>query len=112
MHFNCISAEAPLIRGWAQVSSHGESVSTLAFGSRVSEVTLGQAKKNSESGRVFEAKEALARLEREAGHARSEAAQMREEVEMTRRAARDERDAMEQEMAQLKVCPLSESLSP
>ncbi|KAK9837800.1 hypothetical protein WJX74_005282 [Apatococcus lobatus] len=86
-----------------EVSSHGESVSTLAFGSRVSEVTLGQAKKNSESGRVFEAKEALARLEREAGHARSEAAQMREEMEMTRQAAQDERDAMEQEMAQLKM---------
>ena len=87
----------------AQVSSHGESVSTLAFGSRVSEVTLGQAKKNSESGRVFEAREALARLEREAGHARSEAAQMREEMELARQAAQDERDAMEQELAQLKV---------
>ena len=97
-----------MIRSWVQVSSHGESVSTLAFGSRVSEVTLGQAKKNSESGRVFEAKEALARLEREAGHARSEAAQMREEMELTRRAAQDERDAMEQEMAQLKVCHLEQ----
>ncbi|KAK9862343.1 hypothetical protein WJX84_009346 [Apatococcus fuscideae] len=86
-----------------EVSSHGESVSTLQFGSRVSEVTLGQAKKNSESGRVFEAKEALARLEREAGLARTEAAQMREEMEFTRQAAQDERDAMEQEMAQLKM---------
>ena len=88
-----------------QVSSHGESVSTLQFGSRVSEVTLGQAKKNSESGRVFEAKEALQRLEREAGNARSEAALMREEMELARQAAQDERDAMEREMAQLKVLP-------
>ncbi len=78
-------------------------MSTLQFGSRVSEVTLGQAKKNSESGRVFEAKEALARLEREAGNARSEAAQMREEMEMARMVAEEERDAMEREMAQLKV---------
>ena len=43
------------------MSSHGESTSTLAFGSRVSEVTLGQAKKNSESAQIFEAKDQVIR---------------------------------------------------
>lgn len=47
-----------------------ESVSTLGFGSRVSEITLGQAKKNSESSQIFEAKEAAAKLERAAEAAR------------------------------------------
>ena len=40
-----------------QSSSYGESISTLGFGSRVSEITLGQAKKNSESAQIFEAKD-------------------------------------------------------
>eukprot|EP00891_Asterochloris_glomerata_P003861 jgi/Astpho2/3861/e_gw1.00062.13.1_t len=44
-----------------EASSHGESTSTLAFGSRVSEVTLGQAKKNSESAQIFEAKDQVIR---------------------------------------------------
>lgn len=38
-------------------SSHGESCSTLKFGSRVSEITLGQAKKHVESGSSLEARE-------------------------------------------------------
>lgn len=46
---------------YLQASSHGESTSTLAFGSRVSEVTLGQAKKNSESAQIFEAKDQVIR---------------------------------------------------
>ncbi|KAI8469926.1 MAG: P-loop containing nucleoside triphosphate hydrolase protein, partial [Monoraphidium minutum] len=41
-------------------SMHGESVSTLNFAKRVSEVTLGQAKRNVESGKVFRANEAAA----------------------------------------------------
>ena len=41
-----------------QESSHSESMSTLAFGGRVSEIALGAAKKNVESGAVFEAREA------------------------------------------------------
>ncbi len=46
-----------------QCSSYGESVSTLGFGSRVSEITLGQAKKNSESAQIFEAKDQIVRWE-------------------------------------------------
>ena len=41
-----------------QESSHSESLSTLAFGGRVSEIALGAAKKNVESGAIFEAREA------------------------------------------------------
>ncbi len=44
-----------------QESSYGESVSTLAFGARVSEITLGAARKHSESGALFEAREAAGR---------------------------------------------------
>lgn len=44
-----------------QCSSYGESISTLGFGSRVSEITLGQAKKNSESAQIFEAKDQIVR---------------------------------------------------
>ena len=44
-----------------QSSSYGESISTLGFGSRVSEITLGQAKKNSESAQIFEAKDQMIR---------------------------------------------------
>lgn len=43
-------------------SMSGESTSTLKFASRVSEITLGQAKKNVESGKVFEANEQVCRL--------------------------------------------------
>lgn len=55
-----------------QESSYGESVSTLGFGSRVSEISLGAAKKNVESGAIFEAKEAARRQEREAERATRE----------------------------------------
>ncbi len=44
-----------------QASSCGESVSTLGFGARVAEITLGQARANTESGAVFEAREARRR---------------------------------------------------
>jgi kinesin family member C2/C3 len=39
-------------------SSFGESLSTLKFGWRVSEITLGQAKRNVEQGSTLYAKEA------------------------------------------------------
>lgn len=55
-----------------QESSFGESVSTLGFGARVSEVCLGAAKRNCESGAVFEAREATRRQEREAERAARE----------------------------------------
>lgn len=41
-----------------QASSAGESLSTLAFGARVSEITLGRATRNCESSAVFEAHQA------------------------------------------------------
>lgn len=44
-----------------QESSYGESVSTLAFGARVSEITLGAARKHCESGALFDAREAAGR---------------------------------------------------
>ena len=44
-----------------QASSCSESVSTLGFGARVAEITLGQARANTESGAVFEAREARRR---------------------------------------------------
>ncbi len=54
-----------------QESSYGESISTLGFGSRVSEITLGPAKRNTESGAIFEAKETARRVEQESErHAR------------------------------------------
>ena len=56
-----------------QASSHNESTSTLQFGARVSEITLGQAKKNVESGMMLDAKEASAKLQRETAAARCDA---------------------------------------
>ena len=41
-----------------ETTSHSESVSTLKFGSRVSEITLGQAAKNVERGSPLEVREA------------------------------------------------------
>ncbi|KAG2424812.1 hypothetical protein HXX76_014234 [Chlamydomonas incerta] len=48
-----------------EATSYGESVSTLNFGNRVAAVTLGQAKANQESGKVFEANELLAKKDRQ-----------------------------------------------
>lgn len=57
--------------GIVQESSHGESISTLGFGARVSEITLGAARRNTESGAIFEAKEAARRAEQDSErHAR------------------------------------------
>lgn len=44
-----------------QASSSGESMSTLSFGARVAEITLGQAKACTESSAVFEAREGMRR---------------------------------------------------
>ncbi|KAF8055758.1 KIN14F [Scenedesmus sp. PABB004] len=49
-----------------EANQHGESVSTLKFAARVSEITLGQAKKNVVSGKVFEAHEEALRAQRTA----------------------------------------------
>ncbi len=48
-------------------------MSTLGFGARVSEITLGAARRNVESGAIFEAKEAAAAQQREAQRAAREA---------------------------------------
>ncbi|KAG2429706.1 hypothetical protein HYH02_013963 [Chlamydomonas schloesseri] len=48
-----------------EATSYGESVSTLNFGNRVAAVTLGQAKANMESGKVFEANELLSKKDRQ-----------------------------------------------
>jgi len=40
-----------------EASSHGESLSSMKFGARVSEITLGAAKRNVEAGATLEAKE-------------------------------------------------------
>jgi kinesin family member C2/C3 len=45
-------------------SSFGETISTLKFGSRVAEITLGQAAKNIERGSPLEVKEAQVRSAR------------------------------------------------
>ncbi|WIA16158.1 hypothetical protein OEZ85_012873 [Tetradesmus obliquus] len=47
-----------------EANMHGESVSTLKFAARVSEITLGQAKKNVVSGKVFEAHEEVLKHQR------------------------------------------------
>ena len=52
-----------LLPFWLQASSCGESVSTLGFGARVAEITLGQARANTECGAVFEARDARRRYE-------------------------------------------------
>ncbi|KAL0030034.1 hypothetical protein WJX79_002301 [Trebouxia sp. C0005] len=75
-----------------ECSSYGESISTLGFGSRVSEITLGQAKKNSESAQIFEAKDQVVRFQREAEAARRDAA-----------AFAEDKQRMEQEMAYMRL---------
>lgn len=45
-----------------EASMHAESISTLQFATRVAEITLGQARKNVESGKVFEAHEEMAKM--------------------------------------------------
>ena len=66
-----------------QESSHGESISTLGFGSRVSEITLGAAKRNTESGAIFEAKESARRIEQESERHAREVRKMRPSTCMT-----------------------------
>ncbi|KAI3427016.1 hypothetical protein D9Q98_006959 [Chlorella vulgaris] len=54
-----------------EMSSVSETLSTLNFGRNVTEITLGAAKKNSESGSAWEAKERAMKSEREAAAARN-----------------------------------------
>lgn len=70
-------------------SSYNESTSTLTFGTRVSAVQLGQARKNTESAELFAAREQLARLQDRVGDAaaaEAECERLRSEVRMLRAA--------------------------
>jgi hypothetical protein len=96
-----------------QASSHNESTSTLQFGSRVSEITLGQAKKNVESGMMLDAKEASVKLQRETAAAKADAARFAQALEYERAEAEQLRctnesmqranESMQQELSRLKV---------
>ena len=89
-----------------QGSSHSESTSTLQFGARVSEITLGAARKNVESGMMLDAREASAKLQRETAAARADAAAAHEALEYERAEAeqlRNANESMQQELSRLKV---------
>lgn len=97
-----------------QASSHSESTSTLQFGSRVSDITLGAARRNVESGMMLDAREASAKLQREAAVARSQAAAAQEALEQERAEAdqlRSANELMQQELSRLRV-QTSASCSP
>jgi len=86
-------------------SSRGETMSTLMFGARVSQITLGQARKNTESSKIFEAREAMERLHSKAEKRQERINQLEKVVETERAAARSaisEKEAMEREMAELR----------
>lgn len=90
-----------------QASSYSESTSTLQFGSRVSEITLGAAKRNVESGMMLDAREASAKLQRETAAARAEAAAAQDALEQERAEAdqlRSANELMQQELNRLRVC--------
>jgi len=64
-----------------EASSSGESLSTLKFAARVGEIALGPARRNGESGRVFEAKEAALAARRGEERREREAAALRAALE-------------------------------
>ncbi|GLC61873.1 hypothetical protein PLESTB_001813300 [Pleodorina starrii] len=71
-------------------TSHGETISTLNFGNRVASVTLGQAKCNVESGKVFEAHEALAKKEKAISELKEQLQTAREREQVLQRQANEE----------------------
>lgn len=78
----------------------------MQFGSRVSEITLGAAKKNTESSMMLDAREVSGRLQREVAAAKAEAAAAREAVNEERQEAerlRQEKEDVERELARTKV---------
>lgn len=90
-----------------QETSHGESVSTLGFGSRVSEITLGAAKKNVETAALLRTKETLVQAQQQAAEERMAAERLRDELDARERAlceAAEQRAAMERKLAELEVC--------
>lgn len=85
-----------------QESSYGESVSTLGFGSRVSEITLGAAQKHCESSHIFDARETITLLQRQADVTKADLTAALAEVEAERAA----RTALESRVATLEVTAL------
>lgn len=80
-----------------EASSRGETLSTLMFGARVSQVTLGQARQNTESSKIYEARDAIKRHQLTA-----EKRQERiEELERAVQTERAEREAMEKRLLSL-----------
>ena len=88
----------------AQESSYSESMSTLAFGGRVSEIALGAPKKNVESGAVFAAREAARGLDAAVGSER----QARREAESRAAAAERSLASARSEVDRLQVSPHQE----
>lgn len=74
-------------------------MSTLGFGSRVSEITLGAAQKHSESSHIFDARETIALLQRQADITKADLTAALGEVESERAA----RTALESRIASLEV---------
>lgn len=83
----------------AQETSYGESVSTLGFGSRVSEITLGAARRHCESSQIFDARETIALMQRQADTNKAEIAAAQSEAEAERAA----RLSLESRVAVLEV---------
>ncbi|GIL60968.1 hypothetical protein Vafri_15770 [Volvox africanus] len=71
-------------------TSYGETVSTLNFGNRVASVTLGQAKCNVESGKVFEAHEALTKKDKVIAELKEQLLAAREREQVLQRQLQDE----------------------
>ena len=89
-----------------QETSAAESQSTMQFGARVSEITLGAAKKNTESSAMLDAREVSGRLQREVAVAKAEAAAARDAINEERLEAdrlRQEKEDVERELQSVKV---------
>ncbi|GIL69220.1 hypothetical protein Vretimale_12657 [Volvox reticuliferus] len=71
-------------------TSYGETVSTLNFGNRVASVTLGQARCNVESGKVFEAHEALTKKDKVIAELKEQLLAAREREQVLQRQLQDE----------------------
>ncbi|GMH37672.1 hypothetical protein BSKO_05545 [Bryopsis sp. KO-2023] len=85
-------------------SSRGETLSTLMFGQRVSQISLGAAQKNSESAKIYEARDSIKTL-RETEQTKTKKIQELESVILTERAtarkAEKEKEKMEKELKAL-----------
>eukprot|EP00803_Ostreobium_quekettii_P005920 evm.model.scf_900.3 EVM.evm.TU.scf_900.3 scf_900:41853-48914(+) len=87
-------------------SSRGETLSTLMFGARVSQITLGQAKKNTQSSKIYEAREAMDKLNSKAEKKQERIEELEKVVETERavaRSAMSEKEALERQLAELRA---------